>query len=364
MKSLFKIFLCQSGNSNKRCDIPGYLISNPGLKHMADQIFGYLDIKTIGKCRFVSKQWRQFLEKLWNVKQVRQMSECIYIIEGNLTKKALEIFVKQATVEELKEIQQVLKELYKIRRLYETKLFLQHLAVKHGCVKFMRIALQTDDIFQNDDTLLHIALENQQFPMLKLLLEYYSHSQAPDSQRWPILHHAIAMNSNIVNEMLNPAQDHWKKYLSLNLNLEVCKSVNFGDRFFGTPLMIACQKKHLDIVRLLLELSKEREIELNAADINGNTALHYACSTPGNEKVVELLLDNAINEKHIFVMAVNKEGQTILHAAYKSYSKNQPTIKLLLAKAEDIGLDLEHKDIYGRTYKGVPEYFYKRNKYL
>ena len=85
MKSLFKIFLCQSGNSNKRCDIPGYLISNPGLKHMADQIFGYLDIKTIGKCRFVSKQWRQFLEKLWNVKQVRQMSECIYIIEGPFT---------------------------------------------------------------------------------------------------------------------------------------------------------------------------------------------------------------------------------------------------------------------------------------
>ena len=65
MKSLFKIFLCQSGNSNKRCDIPGYLISNPGLKHMADQIFGYLDIKTVGKCRIVSKQWRQFLEKLF-----------------------------------------------------------------------------------------------------------------------------------------------------------------------------------------------------------------------------------------------------------------------------------------------------------
>jgi len=58
-------------------------------------------------------------------------------------------------------------------------------------------------------------------------------------------------------------------------------------------------------------------------------------------------------------MAVNKEEQTILHAAYKSYSKNEATIKLLLEKAEDIGLDLEHKDIYGRSYKGVPEYFYK-----
>lgn len=105
MKSLFKIFLCQSGNSNKRCDIPGDLISNPGLKHMADQIFGYLDIKTIGKCRFVSKQWRQFLEKLWNVKQVRHLSASICIVEGRFTKKALEIFVKQATVEELKKNQ-------------------------------------------------------------------------------------------------------------------------------------------------------------------------------------------------------------------------------------------------------------------
>ena len=357
LKYFFKLF--KKNGSDKRFDIPGYLMSNPGLKHIGEQIFGYLDLKTVAKCRLVSKQWSQFLEKLWIIKGIWTMSSNCKIEEN--TRRALKIFEKQATVWELKKIRQILKEFSRLNNLYETKLSMIHLAVKHGCVKFMRIVLQQgiDYYFPNGqgDTLLHIALENQELPMLKLLLKSYSGSEnhpdiidSPDSQHWPILHHAI------VKEMLNPTEN---LELAMHLNLGVC-SGPYGAQYFGTPLMIACQKGHVEIVRLLLELSKVRHIELNAADINGNTALHYACSTPRNEKVVQVLLDNAINEKEIFVMAVNKEGQTILHAAYKSYSKNQATIKLLLEKAEDIGLDLEHKDIYGRTYKGVPEYFYSR----
>ena len=105
-------------------------------------------------------------------------------IEEN-TRRALKIFEKQATVWELKKIRQILKEFSLLNKLYETKLSMIHLAVKHGCVKFMRIALQQgiDYYFRNGqgDTLLHIALENQQLPMLKLLLKSYFHNDIPEN---------------------------------------------------------------------------------------------------------------------------------------------------------------------------------------
>ena len=43
------------------------LVHNPGLEHIAAQIFKYLDPKSLGQCRAVSKGWKSFIDndKYW-----------------------------------------------------------------------------------------------------------------------------------------------------------------------------------------------------------------------------------------------------------------------------------------------------------
>jgi hypothetical protein len=60
-----------------------------------------------------------------------------------------------------------------------------------------------------------------------------------------------------------------------------------------TPLHVAAQKGDIGIVKLFINTSNTRLQEtLNAKDINGNNALHYACATnDNNTEVVKLLIE-------------------------------------------------------------------------
>ena len=52
-----------------------------------------------------------------------------------------------------------------------------------------------------------------------------------------------------------------------------------------TPLMLACQEGHIDIVRLLLE----QEVDVNLQNENNDTALIEACFN-GHTEIVQLLM--------------------------------------------------------------------------
>ena len=65
-----------------------------------------------------------------------------------------------------------------------------------------------------------------------------------------------------------------------------------------TPLMLSCLKCTLPIIKLLLSITKN----VNATDISGNTALHYAMVFENKE-----IISNLLNHPYININLKNKE---------------------------------------------------------
>ena len=61
-----------------------------------------------------------------------------------------------------------------------------------------------------------------------------------------------------------------------------------------TPLHAACAEGHLEMVKLVLEHSTLRKIDVNPKDRFGNTPLHYACFF-GHKKIVELMTRSGLD---------------------------------------------------------------------
>lgn len=103
-------------------------------------------------------------------------------------------------------------------------------------------------------------------------------------------------------------------------------NVNLASRQNETPLMMACIKGHLDLVRRLIKMG---------ADVNreGWTPLHYAASadTPQTLDIVKLLL-----EESAYIDAASPNGSTPLMIAAQ-YS-SEAVVKLLLQEGADIML--------------------------
>ena len=102
--------------------------------------------------------------------------------------------------------------------------------------------------------------------------------------------------------------------------------VNLASRQNETPLMMACIKGHLKLVKELIK---------RGADVNreGWTPLHYAASadTPQTLDIIKLLL-----EENAYIDAASPNGTTPLMMAAQ-YS-SEAVVKLLLEEGADITL--------------------------
>lgn len=97
------------------------------------------------------------------------------------------------------------------------------------------------------------------------------------------------------------------------------KDVNSGGKF-GTPLMAAVFKGHIEIVKTLLQWNADP----NLADANGTTPLHYAV-LKGNEVLAKVLIDAKAD-----VASKDNRGRTPLDYAF--IANNQNIIQLLEKK--------------------------------
>ena len=121
--------------------------------------------------------------------------------------------------------------------------------------------------------------------------------------------------------------------------------VNGRDKKGLTPLMIAVNLGHLDIVKRLLEVP---EIKLDIGAPDGDTALHYACSYNDNNNnnrvsIIKLLCQESRCSPSV-VNKKNSRGDTPLMRAV--VGGNLDFVRTLL---EHPGIKLGHKNMYGNT---------------
>lgn len=100
-----------------------------------------------------------------------------------------------------------------------------------------------------------------------------------------------------------------------------------------SPLYIACQKGHIDVVVILIKYGAK----INAPNGNGSTALHVA-SQYGHCKIIELLLFHGADINALFD---KKYTPLSLACIYNCI----PSIKILILH----GADINHRNIHGHT---------------
>ena len=87
--------------------------------------------------------------------------------------------------------------------------------------------------------------------------------------------------------------------------------VNAADNNGWTALILAARNGHLAVAELLLQ---QQNVEVNAADNDGWTALHLAALNGNND-----VLNSLHNHPGIDLAAVTKEGETVLHLLAKNH---------------------------------------------
>ena len=102
------------------------------------------------------------------------------------------------------------------------------------------------------------------------------------------------------------------------------------------------QRRDSDIIQLFLDQSELRNIELNATDGNGRTALHLACQN-GSIEIAKLLIGN----QNIDFNAVDHRGKTALHLACEN--ARLEIAKLLIENAHLYGINCIAVDHNGET---------------
>lgn len=102
-----------------------------------------------------------------------------------------------------------------------------------------------------------------------------------------------------------------------------------------TPLHLACQEGHYDIVKKILEKTKQHLSRLlKEEDNEGNWPFHHACFN-GNLKVV----DKLIQEHGTAVEQANSAGLSPLHIAVQT--RNAKLAELLFDRQDGAEVDTE-----------------------
>ena len=179
-----------------------------------------------------------------------------------------------------------------------------------------------------NETALHLACywwTDIPVDLFKLILEKSTDINAQDKNGKTALHCAILGESEIATNALLTHND---------------VNVNFKDKNNCTPLHLASKWQYIpcDLFKLILEKSTD---VINAQDVDGWTALHYAIIHLSEIKTKELLAHNDVN-----VNVKDNYNRTILHLASNWTDIPSDLFKLILERSTDV---INAQDIHGIT---------------
>jgi ankyrin repeat protein len=201
-----------------------------------------------------------------------------------------------------------------------------HLATEDGDLKIAQILLEhkVDVNSRNDDgsTPFLRALETGNLDVAWLLLDHNADVHMHDNRGNTPLQRAACSGLLEVS----------RKILDRSASAEV-NSCNYHG---STPLLLASEEGHADVVRLLLDFNAD----MYARDGDGDTALHCA-ALRGRLEVSQILL-----ELNLDVNSRNNSESTPLHRVLEGGREGNPDVARLLL---DYGADVQARDLSGRT---------------
>jgi len=158
-----------------------------------------------------------------------------------------------------------------------------HIAAMRGDMKMLEFLITHPYIDMNalDDastTPIHCAISHSQLDVVKLLLEKGADVNIPDAQRKTCVHIAAEQGNKMMCKLL----------------IETYKAdIRILTEQDQTPLHFASANLNKDVVHYLVDVANKQEVGLSSTpdflpyvnwqDVNGETALHKALSTPGKK---------------------------------------------------------------------------------
>ena len=325
------------------------IITNPGFFEIHQQIFGSLDYETLLLCLQVSKDWNASLKRLACVKFMQEFGKKIATKPGEMMEEESSVEAMcpgwNKTVEKYG-LQASIKDLQDIKNSFAELLYYHHLnAQDDDDEDYEDFNVVNDGEDEDDEEQIHIpglkydedlnwssSHPNLSCPQIRAILRKYGKFETYFI--WTVV------DSN------NPSL--FKFVADSGYDLE---HLNESDQYRPkvTAFLYACHNGRTNIVRFMIEHSKEYNINLDYSNLMGHTPFYRACGRMGNSETVKLFFESA-KKYNIGLNHRDNWGLTpFLHLIREAKKDFKKSFKLFIENYEEHGIDINAQDNKGAT---------------
>ena len=308
------------------------LVQNPGLQHIAEVVFSFLEAKDLAKCRLVSRKWRDTIDpqRYWWILHLKPIKttrmkfqeyrneaaeEALFLDKFPKWNEVFDYFETQVNLETLKRFVGAMQKFHKSGTVF-------------GCP-------------------LTLAIHRSDLDLIQLYMESPLEFNDPIWRENPPLHYASLLGKYEVVKLLFD-----KEGVDLNLKADL-----YFTEDTATAFQIACESGHDKIVEFFLDHALEKEIDLNARGTRGHTAMHNACmcrwdeypAAKGNrqKQVFQVLFDHPVAQNLMNINAVDNQGVTPFHMACDT--ELFEVVEFFLDNALERNINIHTINIFGTT---------------
>ena len=322
-------------------------VRSQGLQHIAENIFGRLDLQRLLVCQIVCKSWNEFIKdekSLWlshlrnlkDAEMIEVLPKAVHIDDRvfilNFDENFLSIFPKWKEIighfeaEHPTIIKKFLKTMIKYLKVnWKDSTNLPpsplHYAIDNADTEFIDIMLLTKFKEMFNDRMVYRMLDQKLNSSLKLLLHTFKFSL--DKVCRIFLDSCYLNNLDMLKYLINDLTS-WFIYPIL------WNDYSLGQNLINDGLDVAANRGHANVVSFLLQSLSFK--------FDTNSSLHVAC-LHGHFEIVKLLLDHLTeNPRPGYINDKNEMGDTPLMVA--CHQKKAEIVKLLL-KQDDLQINLQ-----------------------